>query len=85
MAPASRHPQPHTPRKQGPSADPGHPQPSAAEVESARLLMDQSREQLRAAGLDDEEIRRLADEYIALHVGEGLPEFIAWAKKQHAS
>jgi hypothetical protein len=85
MAHADKEPRPHTPRKQGPTSDPGHPQPKAAEVESARLLMDQSREQLRAAGLDDEEIRRLADEYIALHIGEGLPEFIAWAKKQHTS
>jgi hypothetical protein len=78
-------PRPTTPQKQGPTADPGHPQPTAEEVESARLLADQAREQLRAAGLKDEEIRRLADEYIALHLGEGLPEFIAWARKQHAS
>src|SRR5437879_5846572 len=70
MAPAEGQPRPHAPRKQGPTSDPGHPQPKAAEVESARLLMDQSREQLRAAGLDDEEIRRLADEFIAAHLGE---------------
>ena len=68
--------------KHGETAEPGLPQPEAAEVESARLLENEARAELRAAGLTDEEIRRLADEYIALDRGEDLPAFIAWAKEQ---
>lgn len=72
------------PEKRGETSDPGHPQPEAAEVESARLLANQAREGLRGLGLADVEIRRLADEYIALDRGEGLPEFVAWASERAA-
>jgi len=68
------------PEKHGETAEPGHPQPEAAEVESARLLENEAREELRSAGLSDGDIRRLADEYIALDRGEDLDAFIAWAK-----
>jgi hypothetical protein len=71
---------PLEPEKRGETADPGHPQPEAAEVESARVLANEAREALRQAGLHDREIRRLADEYIALDRGENLGEFVAWAK-----
>jgi hypothetical protein len=70
----------HEPEKHGATADPGHPQPDAAEVESARILANEARNDLRAAGLSDRQIRRLADEYIALDRGEGLAEFVEWAK-----
>jgi hypothetical protein len=71
---------PLEPEKRGETADPGHPQPEAAEVESARVLANEAREALRQAGLHDREIRRLADEYIALDRGENLAEFLAWSK-----
>lgn len=61
------------------TSEPGQPVPQAAETESARLLANQAGPKLRDAGLTDEDIRRLADEYIACDLGEGIPEFIAWA------
>jgi hypothetical protein len=82
-------PRPNQPDKVGPSSDPSHPQPKTAEVESARLFANQAREELRRDGLNDREIDRLADEYIALDiaedVGEDVGEFIAWARKHHSS
>ena len=80
MTTADRTPGPLEPEKHGETSDPGHPQPEAAKVESARVLANQAREALRGAGLEDREIRRLADEYIALDRGEGLAEFVEWAK-----
>jgi hypothetical protein len=68
------------PEKHGETAEPGHPQPEAAEVESARLLENQARDELRQVGFSDADIRRLADEYVALDRGEDLDAFIAWAK-----
>jgi hypothetical protein len=67
------------------SPPPGQPrvQPDTMEVESARLLANTARDALRADGLDDEEIGRLADEYIALDLGEDERAFIAWAR-EHA-
>ena len=44
------------------------------------MLANEARGALRQAGIQDEQIRRLADEFIALDRGEGLPEFIEWAK-----
>ena len=66
--------------KRGESSDPGHPQPSAAEVESARLLENATAERLGAEGAGREEVRRLADEYVALDLGEDSDEFIRWAR-----
>jgi hypothetical protein len=71
--------------KQGETADPPRPQPEAAEVESARVLANQARDDLRTAGLSDEDIRRLADEYIALDRGEDLATFIDWARSRPVS
>jgi hypothetical protein len=68
--------------KRGDTSDPRGPQPEAAEVESARLLANQARDDLRDAGLSDEEIRRLADDYIALDRGEDLATFIDWARSR---
>jgi hypothetical protein len=51
-------------------------------VESARLLENQARNELRRAGLTDRDIRRLADEYVALDRGEDLEGFIAWAMER---
>lgn len=66
--------------KSGETSEPGSPQPEAAEVESARLLANQARDRLHGRGMGDEEIQRLADEYIALDRGEDLDEFIQWAE-----
>jgi hypothetical protein len=80
VPPAERPPGPLEPEKRGETAEPGQPQPQAAEVESARLLGNQARAALRAEGLTDEQIRRLADEYVARDRGEDLEGFIAWAR-----
>ncbi len=63
-------------------SEPGKPQPEAAEVESARLLANQARESLMRQGLTDDEIRRLADEFIALDRGTDLGDFVHWASKE---
>lgn len=65
--------------KVGDTADAGHPQPEAAEVESARLLANQARGTLEGRGLQEDEIRRLADEFIARDRGQDLDVFIEWA------
>jgi hypothetical protein len=72
-------PGPRADEKIGPTDEAGRPQPEEAEVESARLLANDARDALRVRGLDDEEIRRLADEYVALDLGEDTDAFILWA------
>jgi hypothetical protein len=59
----------------------GPPQPQAAEVESARLLANDARRRLRAAGLSDEDIDLLADDFIAEDRGEETEAFIGWAQR----
>jgi hypothetical protein len=71
--------------KSGETFEPGLPQPEAAEVESARLLANQARGRLQARGLSDEQIQKLADEYIALDRGEDLEDFIRWAQSRGGS
>jgi hypothetical protein len=68
--------------KRGQSAEPGLPQPEAAEVESARLLSNQARETLREEGLSDIEIRRLADQFVAEDRGTDLAAFLEWAHRR---
>jgi hypothetical protein len=72
-------PGPYAREKLGPSDEKGRPQPQEAEVESARLLANDARDALRVRGLDDEEIRRLADAYVALDIGQDTDAFILWA------
>lgn len=63
------------------TSDPGHAQPEAAEVESARLLFNETRERLTAAGIAEDEVRRLADEYVALDLAadaQAGDDFVAW-------
>ena len=67
--------------KRGEAAEPGRPQPEAAEVESARLLADDARPPLRRAGLSDERIRQLADQYIAEDRGTSTEDFVDWARR----
>jgi hypothetical protein len=75
-----QNPHPTRPKKVGPSVYPDYPQPEAAEVESARLLANDAKDFLKRDGFDENEIRRLADEFIALDEGEGVPEFVEWAR-----
>jgi hypothetical protein len=65
--------------KRGATSDPGYPQPQAAEVESARQLANDARRTLLAAGFSDEDIDRLADDFIAEDRGEDTEKFIDWA------
>ena len=71
--------------KKGPTSQPGHPQPEAAEVESARLLEGEARQALRDAGFTDERIRQLADRWVAEDRGQDTDAFIKWARPQGAS
>ncbi|MDP8955973.1 MAG: hypothetical protein M3N24_03320 [Actinomycetota bacterium] len=82
---ADQPPGPLEEEKSGETSEPGMPQPEAAEVESARLLANQARDRLRSRGLNDEQIQRLADEYIALDRGEDLDEFVRWAEQSRPS
>jgi hypothetical protein len=66
--------------KQGESSDPPLPQPAAAEVESARLLANEARGALHAEGLQDTEIDRLADEFIAEDREGSVGTFVSWAR-----
>jgi hypothetical protein len=70
------------PEKRGPISEAGSPEPSAPEVESARLLANEARERLRAEGFSDDRIRQLADEFVARDLGEDVDEFVAWAREQ---
>ncbi|HZD69907.1 MAG TPA: hypothetical protein VFA45_13680 [Actinomycetes bacterium] len=56
------------------------PEPTAPEVESARLLANQARPVLGAAGFSDERIDELASAFIAKDIGESLDEFLRWAR-----
>jgi hypothetical protein len=56
--------------KRGATSDPGYPQPQAAEVESARLPANPARQRLRLVGFSDQDIDRLADDFIAEDRGE---------------
>jgi hypothetical protein len=71
--------QPQIP-KVGESADPEHPQPEAAEVESARLLANAAREALADRGdrVDDERLRRLADEFVSTGGQGDVAAFLEW-------
>ncbi len=60
----------------------GEVQPEAAEVESARLLVNKAAPKLKSEGLSEEQIRRLADEFIARDRGEALVDFLDWARER---
>jgi hypothetical protein len=66
--------------KEGATSEPGHSQPEAAEVESARLLENDAAGALEAQGVDRDEVRRLADTYVAEGRAADLDAFIAWAQ-----
>ena len=68
--------------KQDPETTDTTPEPEAAEVESARLLANQARPELGAEGFSDQRIDELASEFIARDIGEGLEEFLRWARSE---
>ena len=68
--------------KQDPATPDSIPEPEASEVESARLLANQARAELGAAGFSDQRIDELASEFIARDIGEGLDEFLRWAQAE---
>jgi hypothetical protein len=78
-------PGPLADEKSGASATREHPQPDAAETESARMIANQARDRLHDDGLDDDEIRRLSERYVAEDRGEDLNAFIDWAIARHRS
>lgn len=59
-------------------------QPQAAEVESARLLANQATSELADTGLSEDDIRRLADEFVARDRGEDTTTFVEWARERCA-
>jgi len=85
MAKTEPHRGPLADAKRGPTAEPGHPQPAAAEVESARLLANQARDRLPGSAYSDDDLRSLADEYIALDLGEDLGAFVEWVRRRRPS
>jgi hypothetical protein len=70
--------------KEGASADPGHAQPNTAEVESARLLENEVADELEGEGISRDELRRLADAYVAEARSGDRDDFIAWVRGRSA-
>jgi hypothetical protein len=68
--------------KQDPATPDHIPEPEASEVESARLLANQARAELGAAGFSDQRIDALASEFFAWDIGVGLEEFLRWARAE---
>jgi hypothetical protein len=63
-----------SPRPEGPEGK--------SEGVSGPLLANGAREALRGEGFADVRIELLAGEFIAEHPGEGLPEFLEWARRR---
>lgn len=64
--------------------DPGHPEePETAEVESAALLANESADLL--PNLDRDQVRRLADLFIAEGNDGGAEVFVPWALERRSS
>ena len=70
--------------KAGAGDTPGEPQPKDTEVESARLLANDASPLLEADGLDREEVRRLADRFIAAGNEGDTERFVRWARSPDA-
>lgn len=71
--------------------DPGTPEqhdvesetPDIAQIEAARLLANDARQQLNARGFSDEQIRHWAETYVAEEGGTAdLPDFFNWIESQ---
>jgi hypothetical protein len=66
--------------KQDPVTPDRAPEPVAPEVESGRLLANQSRAILGVEGFSDERIDELASAFIARDIGTSVDEFVRWAR-----
>jgi hypothetical protein len=73
---------PNDERKAGATDEPGEPQPKDTEVESARLLANDAAALLEADGLDRDEVRRLADRYIAAGNEGETERFVRWVRER---
>ena len=62
----------------------GEVQPQAAEVESARLLANQAKPELEDTGLSEDDVRRLADEFVARDRTGDTSAFVEWARHRCA-
>ena len=71
--------------KSGPTDDEGRRQPQQMEVESARQLENDAVDRLTAEGFSREEVRGLADQFIAKDLGTATDDFIAWARDNRPS
>ncbi len=70
--------------KMDPASDPRNPEPEGAEVESARQLEMQAVGRPEAWAIDRDDLRRLADGYVALDLGEDFDDFLRWARERVA-
>jgi hypothetical protein len=50
--------------------------------DAARVLADQTRPHLGAEGFSDERIDELAFAFVADNLGEGVAQFLSWARAQ---
>ena len=81
-----------TSRRPQPTADPvpadpeeaGVPErsPDAMQVEAARLLANDARDELRGRGIEDGQIERWATTYVAEHGSGDVQTFTAWIEQQ---
>ena len=58
------------------------PEPDSAEVESARVLANEAKEELRPLGYSSDEIRRLADAFVAEGLEGDVHTFVQWVKRR---
>jgi hypothetical protein len=80
--------EPHTPRSDEP--EPAHPEeagvepetPDAMQLEAARLLANEARDDLRDQGFDDRQIDRWANTYVADHGSGDVETFLAWIVRE---
>ena len=71
--------------KAGATDDPGRPQPKDTEVESARLLANDAAPLLETDGIERDELRRLADEFVAAGNDGDTQRFVRWVRERPAS
>jgi hypothetical protein len=72
-------PRPRIPSSPRSGNDCGDMVPPIGGIESAHLLGNEARSRLRAAGLSNDVIDRLADDFIAEHRRGEIEGFITWA------
>ena len=76
--PSRADPQPADPEQVGVEPE----TPDMMQVEAARLLANDARDQLRDRGFDDRQIDRWANTYVAEHGSGDLDTFLAWVARE---